>query len=135
MLQGCLAGTSLALSPNGEYVACGSSSGIVNIYDNKCFTTENPQPIKAMKNLHTSVTGLCFNSTSEILAYSSDAADNAVKLLHVPSLTTFSNFPGFGNKTIRLARKMDFSPNSGYFLIGNHKGCALMYRLNHYSNY
>ena len=48
--------------------------------------------------------------------------------VHFPSLTVFANFPEMTDTKIRLPCTMDFSPNSGYFSIGNHKGQALLYR-------
>ena len=133
--QGCVKGTSIAVSPNNNEIACGSYSGIVNMYDNSCLSHKQPNVTKSLKNLQTPVTSLEFNSTSEILAMASNAITNAIRLAHVPSMTVFSNFPEFAPKGIRLVRQLGFSPNSGYFHIGNSAGNALLYRLNHYKNY
>nr|XP_014430082.1 U3 small nucleolar RNA-associated protein 18 homolog [Pelodiscus sinensis] len=134
--EGCLRGTCLAVSKNGQYVACGSSSGVVNVYTHDvCLRENNPKPVKAIMNLVTAATSLSFNPTTEILAVASNAADDAVKLVHIPSFTVFSNFPVFRKKLIYLAQSMDFSPRSGFFSIGNNKGKALLYRLKHYSDF
>ncbi|CAM4661360.1 unnamed protein product [Caretta caretta] len=134
--EGCLHGTCLAVSKNGQYVACGSCSGVVNVYTHDvCLRETNPKPVKAIMNLVTAATSLTFNPTTEILAVASSAADDAVKLVHIPSLTVFSNFPVFRRKLIYLAQSMDFSPRSGFFSIGNNKGKALLYRLKHYSDF
>nr|XP_056713192.1 U3 small nucleolar RNA-associated protein 18 homolog [Euleptes europaea] len=134
--EGCLRGTSIAVSKNGQYVACGSSSGVVNVYaHDDCLRKTNPKPLKAIMNLVTAVTSLSFNPTSEILAIASKKIDDAVKLVHIPSLTVFSNFPLFGGKVIYLAESMDFSPRSGFFSVANNKGKALLYRLQHYSDF
>ncbi|XP_039272551.2 U3 small nucleolar RNA-associated protein 18 homolog [Styela clava] len=132
--EGCTNGTSLATSPNGKYVACGSRSGFVNVYDELCFSTENPKPIGTIKNLRYPVDLLKYNPTSEILAMASSEAENALKLIHLPSHTVFSNFPGKKNN-LKLPREIDFSPNSGYFMVGNHKGRAQLFRLGHYKSY
>lgn len=133
--DGCTEGHGLAVSPNGKYVACGSRSGIVNIYDESCMKSGNPTPVKALKNLKHSTYSLQFNSTSEMLGMSSAECDNAVKLVHVPSMTVFSNFPGMQNKYLRRVFRLDFSPNSGYLMLGNMSGRAFLYRMQHYKSY
>ncbi|GFS96491.1 u3 small nucleolar RNA-associated protein 18 homolog [Nephila pilipes] len=133
--EGCITGTSIALSPNDQFLATGSDSGVVNVYDNSTlYDTSSPQPKKVFKNLTTEITNLKFNCTSEILAMSSSFKADAVKLVHVPSLTVFSNFPGWGNY-FKHPNSVDISTNSGYMCIGNNVGTAYIYRLKHYKNY
>lgn len=133
--DGCTVGTALAVSPNGKYVACGSRSGIVNVYDESCMTNDNPTPVKSVKNLQNSTYSLQFNSTSEMLAMASAECDNAVRLLHVPSMSVFTNFPGPENRFLRKVFKVDFSPNSGYLMLGNVSGRAFLFRMQHYKSY
>ncbi|XP_007447122.1 PREDICTED: U3 small nucleolar RNA-associated protein 18 homolog [Lipotes vexillifer] len=134
--EGSLYGLSIATSRNGQYVACGSNCGVVNIYNqDSCLQEANPKPIKAIMNLVTGVTSLAFNPTTEILAIASEKMKEAVRLVHLPSCTVFSNFPVVKKKNISLVYTMDFSPRSGYFALGNEKGKALMYRLHHYSDF
>uniref|UniRef100_A0A8D0H3T9 U3 small nucleolar RNA-associated protein 18 homolog n=1 Tax=Sphenodon punctatus TaxID=8508 RepID=A0A8D0H3T9_SPHPU len=134
--EGSVRGKCIAVSKNGRYVACGSNSGVVNVYDHDtCLRETSPKPIKAIMNLVTTATTLSFNPTTEILAVASNAADEAVKLVHIPSFTVFSNFPVPQRKSIYLAESMDFSPRSGFFSIANNKGKALLYRLKHYSDF
>ncbi|XP_053426448.1 U3 small nucleolar RNA-associated protein 18 homolog [Nycticebus coucang] len=134
--EGSLYGLSIATSRNGQYVACGSNCGVVNIYSqDSCLQGTNPKPIKAIMNLVTGVTSLTFNPTSEILAIASEKMKEAVRLVHLPSCTVFSNFPVIKKKNISHVHTMDFSPRSGYFALGNEKGKALMYRLHHYSDF
>ena len=65
--EGCVHGTSLAVSPDGQYVACGSDSGVVNLYDGtRCLSSacgSMPKPIKAVMNLTTGIDFICFNPT------------------------------------------------------------------------
>ncbi|XP_076864377.1 U3 small nucleolar RNA-associated protein 18 homolog isoform X2 [Brachyhypopomus gauderio] len=134
--DGCVRGTSLAVSREGLYVACGSQSGVVNIYSQKaCLQESAPKPLKAVMNLLTPATSLRFNSTSEILAIASRAADEANRLVHIPSFTVFSNFPMFRRKTIYRAHCLDFSPNSGFYSVANNKGHAVLFRLLHYKDF
>lgn len=45
--EGCLVGSALGVSPNGKLLACGSSTGVVNIYDvDSAKTNVAPTPIK-----------------------------------------------------------------------------------------
>lgn len=133
--DGCIVGTSLAVSPSDAYLACGSSSGVVNIYDGpSVFSSAAPRPIKVALNLVTQITSLKFNATSEVLAMASNEKDNAVKLMHFPSLTVYSNFPKVSHNLFR-PQCLDFSPQSGFLSVCNNKGEALLYRLKHFGNY
>lgn len=79
MDDGCLKGTSLAISYDDKYLAAGSSSGVVNLYKLPCDV--NPKPEKTILNLVTSVSKLCFNKSSDILAMASHQKNDAVKLV------------------------------------------------------
>ncbi|KAJ7425050.1 U3 small nucleolar RNA-associated protein 18 like protein [Willisornis vidua] len=79
--EGSLEGKCIAVSKNNQYVACGSSSGVVNLYTTDvCLKETRPKPVKAIMNLVTSATCVTFNPTTEILAVASRDADEAVKL-------------------------------------------------------
>ncbi|KAI4889709.1 hypothetical protein NFI96_019411 [Prochilodus magdalenae] len=134
--EGCVRGTSMAVSRDGLYVACGSQSGVVNIYSQKtCLQESSPKPLKAVMNLVTAATSLRFNPNSEILAIASRAEDEANRLVHIPSFTVFSNFPLFRKKTIYRSHCLDFSPNSGFYSVANNKGHAVLFRLLHYKDF
>uniref|UniRef100_UPI0037E8BEC7 U3 small nucleolar RNA-associated protein 18 homolog n=1 Tax=Semicossyphus pulcher TaxID=241346 RepID=UPI0037E8BEC7 len=134
--DGCVKGTSIAASRNGRYLACGSQSGVVNVYSQEaCLNSANPKPLKAIMNLLTSATSLTFNPSSEILAIASRAEDEAVRLVHLPSLTVFSNFPVSKRKIVYRASCLDFSPHSGFFSLANNKGHAPLFRLLHYKDF
>jgi len=134
--DGCVTGTSLAASPNGQYLACGSKAGVVNIYSQEaCMKDINPKPLKAVMNLLTAATSLCFNPTTEILAIASHSEDEATRLVHLPSFTVFSNFPVQGRKGVYRTQCVHFSPNSGFFSLGNNKGKAPLFRLLHYKDF
>jgi len=80
--DGCLRGTSLALSPNERYLACGSSSGVVNVYDATTLShSVAPAPLKTVLNLTTPINCLKFNASSEMLAMASRHKDNALKIV------------------------------------------------------
>lgn len=67
-----------------------SSSGVVNVYDHDaCLQESNPKPLRAIMNLLTPATSLRFNSSAEILAIASSAADEAMRLVR-PSPARFT---------------------------------------------
>lgn len=132
--DGCIDGMSIALSPNNQYLACGSSSGIVNIYDTADLTKDTPLPVKVLDKLVTSVTSLTFNPSSELLAMGSHFKENAFKLVHFPSMTYFTNFPREGTNLARV-QVTRFSPNGGYIAAGNNGGTVRLFRLKHYGSY
>ncbi|OWZ16063.1 U3 small nucleolar RNA-associated protein 18 [Phytophthora megakarya] len=121
-----------ALAASGKYYAAGSKSGVVNIYDNAGLTAK-PKPRKALMHLTTQVDHLKFNANSEILAMASADAKDSLKMVHMPSLTVFANWPT-AHTPLHYVSAMDFSPNSGYFAVGNARGRVLLYRLTHYKS-
>nr|XP_061829889.1 U3 small nucleolar RNA-associated protein 18 homolog [Nerophis lumbriciformis] len=134
--DGCVRSTCIATSPNGHYLACGSQAGVVNIYSQEaCLNSANPRPLKAVMNLLTSATSLTFNPTSEILAMASRAEDEAVRLVHLASLSVFSNFPVSKRKFLHRTSCLHFSPHSGFFSLANNKGHAPLFRLLHYKSF
>ncbi|XP_027897536.1 U3 small nucleolar RNA-associated protein 18 homolog [Xiphophorus couchianus] len=136
MDDGCVKGTAIAASPDGRYLACGSQAGVVNVYSQEaCLNSTNPKPLRAVMNLLTSATSLTFNPTSEILAVASRVEDEAVRLVHLPSITVFSNFPVASRKVAHRVSCLDFSPRSGFFSLANNKGHAPLFRLLHYKDF
>ncbi|EFX75500.1 hypothetical protein DAPPUDRAFT_306709 [Daphnia pulex] len=133
--DGCIKGTSIAISPTQQYLACGSSSGVVNLYNTSQLENNSlPKPDKVILNLVTKISGITFHPSSEIVSIFSSEKENAVRLAHFPSMTVFKNFPIRNKGTARI-NTMDFSPNGGYMAAGLNNGSAYLYRLNHYDQY
>jgi len=131
--EGCVKSTALEVSPNSTLFATGSSMGVVNLYNRESFVGGVRKPMKAFMNLTTSIDNLRFSSDSQILAMSSRMQKDALRLIHVPSKTVFSNWPT--SKTpLQYVQSMAFSPGGGYFAVGNGAGRVLLYRLHHYDN-
>jgi len=76
---------SLASSPSltsasSQYLAVGTESGVVSLYDevldaenaSRIQKSSNPQTIKSIMNITTSITSLQFHPSSQILAMASD---------------------------------------------------------------
>lgn len=136
--EGSVKSTVIAISPNNKWLAVGSNCGIVNIYDESHLKSRVPKPAKIIKNLTNAITGIKFNPTSEIVAVYSMLSKSAIKLIHLPSLSVFPNWPPHSaNKKNQLdyVNSVDFSPNSGYMAVGVSSGKALMYRLFHYKDF
>ncbi|KAJ2690760.1 U3 snoRNP protein [Coemansia sp. RSA 1285] len=138
--------TRLEISPDTSYYASGDNSGMVNIYDVNAIKTQadaagnpsssfvNVKPFKAISNLTTTISGLRFNHSSEILGIFSHKSQSQLKLVHLPTGTVFSNWPS-ASSHLGLVQCIDFSPNSGFMAVGNDKGKALLYRLPHFQSY
>ncbi|KAJ0243472.1 U3 small nucleolar RNA-associated protein 18 [Hirschfeldia incana] len=131
--EGSTCGTSLCSSPSGALFASGTDRGIVNIYKKAEFLGGKRKPIKTVENLTSMIDFMKFNHDGQILAIISKMNKNSVKLVHVPSLTVFSNWPP-PKKTMDHPCCLDFSPGSGFMAMGNAKGKVLLYKLNHYMN-
>ncbi|KAI3506830.1 hypothetical protein L1887_21395 [Cichorium endivia] len=131
--EGCLTGTAIDMSPNGNMFAAGSDSGIVNVYNREEFLGGNRKPMKTIENLTTKVDFMKFNSDAQILAICSSMKKNSMKLVHVPSFTVFSNWPP-SNRALQYPRCLDFSPGGGMMAMGNAAGHVLLYKLNHYQH-
>jgi U3 small nucleolar RNA-associated protein 18 len=68
-----------------------------------------------------------------VLAVASKYKKDAMRLIHVPTGTVFSNWPS--SKTpLHSVSTVSFSPGSGYLAIGNDRGRVLLYRMLHYQS-
>ena len=83
-------------------------------------------------NLTTLVSRLSFNHSSEILALTSKSKKDSVKLVHLPSLSVFSNWPTSGTPLGHVSG-VAFSRESEYVAIGNHRGKVLLYSISHFA--
>ncbi|CAF3330442.1 unnamed protein product [Rotaria socialis] len=134
--DGSFSTTSMCVSPNQQYFITGQKSGIVNVYSyDDVLKSGEPKPIKYLKNLTTPIQNVKINSSSELLAINSYHLSRAIRLVHMPTLTVYDNFPEFHDKKIQIVNTLDFSPNSGFLTMGNNNGKVLLYRLKHYTNY
>lgn len=140
--EGSLYTSALAMSIGSKYFASGSTSGVVNIYSGdtlKCDPTTNDgsarviKPEKSLMNLTTPIDRVVFNHDAQMMAMSSHDTFNSLRLVHLPSYTVFSNWP-LNLVPLQHVSTMAFSPNSGFFVVGNDKGRVLTFRLFHYPN-
>lgn len=147
----------LETSPNGRFWTVGSESGIVNIYKRPAESydigkaastsllganqTAAPDmgsvpggsitPIKTIENLVTPTTTMRWNHDGQVLALASKTKKDALKLVHMPSMRVFGNWPTSGTP-LGAVTAIDFSPSSQYVAIANTRGKVLLYSLRHY---
>ena len=120
-----------AFAASGNLHAVGSDVGVVNLYPNEWDRSASKalKPLGTALNLVTAVTSLAFNADTRLLSYASDAAKNQLRMLHVPSMTTYQNFPRAIQKSLGRVLSLGFSPSSGMATVGTSQGKVLAYRL------
>ncbi|KAG2492616.1 hypothetical protein HYH03_009032 [Edaphochlamys debaryana] len=133
--------SALAASADGRWLATGSGSGVVNVYARAEVEAAAAraggagrvavEPAKSLMNLTTNADTLVFSPDSQMLAAASRMKRDALRLVHLPSLTVFANWPT-SRSPLHYVHSLDFSPHCGLLAIGNAKGRALLYRLHHY---
>ena len=120
--EGAVGTTVIALGGDGtntRWVAVGSSSGVVNVYDRRApafsavlsdkppskttsntraastpqTSTNRPIPTKTLSQLTTPISHLVFSPDGQMLVISSRWKKNALRLVHLPSCTVYRNWP------------------------------------------
>jgi len=135
--EGNLGGTSMAVSPSGHIIASGSKNGIVNLYKGEDIANSTAMgaamvlPVKSLPHLTTTVDTLSFSGDGQILAMSSRMKKESLRLIHMPSMTAFSNWPT-SKSPLHYIHSLAFSPTGSYLAVGNAKGRILLYRLHHF---
>ncbi|KAG0746873.1 hypothetical protein G6F57_008232 [Rhizopus arrhizus] len=132
--DGCIGASVIRVSSDEKYYATGSSTGIVNIYDRSVLQPDvtNPKPYKIIKTLTTRINQIAFSHDSQLMVISSKSKKEQLRIIHVPTGTTYANWPT--EKTpLHIVRRVAFSPNSDYVAIANKRGKVLLYTLKHYA--
>lgn len=112
---------------NNRWIAVGSKSGIVNIYDR----FKNNKVLSTVESLVTSISGLTFNADGQLLCVVSRAKKDALRLVHIPTGKVYKNWPTSGTPLGKVT-SVCFSPNSEMLATGNEAGKVRLWRLNHY---
>lgn len=120
-----------ALSATESHLAVGSSSGVVNLYDRRGAKFMEGLPEKSLLNLTTSVDGVSFNSSSELLLMHSRWKKDALRLVHVASKTVYANWPNFKSH-LMLPFCASFSGDSKYLCVGNEEGQVSLNKIVYY---
>lgn len=113
---------------------------------------ERPPLLKALPHLTTRVSKLVFSPDAQILAMTSSAKKDQLKLVrlpplplvpvsvliivrqvHLPSMTVFRNWPTSGTP-LHTVHCVAFSPGSEFLVVGNAAGRALLYHLPYFAS-
>lgn len=130
-----------AVAASGAHYAVGADTGIVNVYEkgvlgrgeeSEMAKLRTEAPKKALSNLTTSISDVTFNHDGKILAMASRNIKDAVRLVHVPTMSVFSNWPS-KSLALRRVQCVAFSAGGGYMALGNDKGDAHLYRISAYA--
>ncbi|CAH8525750.1 unnamed protein product [Dicrocoelium dendriticum] len=133
--QACTAGTAIASSSDGRWIACGSDCGYTNVYQcSKTMQSCTPEPDKSIANLQTAVDTIAFHPASEMLCLSSSQRSASIRLYHLHGRHVFDNFP-VRTGQLSSPTSVAFSPNGGYLCVGQSNGRAALYHILHYMNY
>ncbi|KAF2155065.1 WD40 repeat-like protein [Myriangium duriaei CBS 260.36] len=120
-----------------RWMAIGSSSGIVNVYDRSgwCKGGEtcptNPEPTRVLDHLTTPVSTVAFAPDGQILAIASRWKKDALRLVHLPSCTVYKNWP---TKATPLGRVTGVAFGKedggvGRMVVGNEAGKVRMWEI------
>lgn len=113
-----------------RWVAVGSSSGVVNLYDRRGWTAragedagleERPKPTRVLDQLVTPISHLEFSDDGQMMVMSSRWKKNALRLVHLPSCTVYKNWPTEKTPLGRISA-VALSPDGSYLAIGNDQG-------------
>lgn len=125
----------LLLRRGSDFSAIGSSTGIVNLYQNGTLggAKGNIESWKSLEHLTTPISDISFHPSGELLATASAQKKDALKLYHLPSGTAFSNWPTAATPLGRVST-VNFSPNGEFMSVGNSKGHVLLWSLKHFAS-
>jgi U3 small nucleolar RNA-associated protein 18 len=118
--EGGVSMTRAALSPDDRYLAIGSQSGIVTVYD---LVNRRSAPVKTLYNLTTPITELGFSPDGQVLVMASSGKRDQLRAVHVPSFKVFPNWPT--SKTPLGVVDCTSLGENGYLAVGRKKGVAL----------
>ncbi|KAK8206645.1 U3 snoRNP protein [Zalaria obscura] len=130
-----------AIIGRDRWVAVGSSSGIVNIYDRRAWLVDaakqaknkaqganneppvptHPKPTRTLDQLTTPTSHLVFSPDGQMLVMASRWKKDALRIVHLPSCTVFKNWPT-SNTPLGRITGVAFRGDSGMVAVANEAG-------------
>ncbi|OQE20571.1 hypothetical protein PENSTE_c013G08474 [Penicillium steckii] len=124
-----------------RWVAIGSSSGVVNVYDRRDWAAayanantaadaipRNPSPVRALDQLTTPISHLVFAPDGQMLVMGSRWKRDALRLVHLPSCTVYRNWPTSNTPLGRIS-SVAISPNSEQLAVANEQGRVRLWEI------
>ena len=124
-------------------------SGILSVYETPtCLNTEKTdgvyrviRPLKCFKNLVTEVRSVSINNDNTLVVYASEDKKDQVRVIHLPSLSVYSNWPAV-NEKLGFIRDVSISGDNRscgegalgveYLAMAGKRGKVYLYRFNHF---
>ncbi len=117
---------------NDRWIAVGSSSGIVNIYDRQKWSAESvparPKPIRVLDQLTTPISHLEFSQDGQLLCMASRWKRDALRLIHLPSCTVYRNWPTSSTPLGRITA-VAWSATSEMLAVANEQGKIRLWKI------
>ncbi|PYH88035.1 putative small nucleolar ribonucleo protein complex subunit [Aspergillus ellipticus CBS 707.79] len=118
-----------------RWVAIGSSSGVVNVYDRREWAAasaaqdadagqaipRNPEPVRALDQLTTPISHVVFAPDGQFFVMASRWKRDALRLVHLPTCTVYRNWPTSNTPFGRIS-SVAVSPTSEHLAVGNEQG-------------
>jgi U3 small nucleolar RNA-associated protein 18 len=116
-----------------RWVSVGSNTGIVNVYDRNNLVKPStsaddeieivpaPEPNRTFEQLTTEITSVVFSPDGQLLAFVSEKKRDALRMVHLPSLTVYRNWPTQKTR-LGLIAAVAFSTQSDMLAVANEKG-------------
>ncbi|GAA6006200.1 Utp18p [Rhodotorula paludigena] len=141
--EGGFGARAIETSRDGKWTAVGSSTGIVNLYDDasagqaglgagRRLEGQERKARKAVENLVTPVSTMRFNHDAQLVALASKTNKDQLKLVHLPSCTVFQNWPT-QQTPLHHVTSVDFSKGSEWLAVGNQRGKVLLYEVKQFA--
>jgi len=138
--EGGVSITCVSNSPTDRFVAVGSASGVVNIYDRRISfggkqpgamgKETEPKPVRTVESLVTSISTLEFSKDGQVLCLASRAKKDALRLVHLPSCTVYQNWPTSATPLGRVsAVKWGGGRDGGWLAVGNEQGRVRLFEV------
>jgi len=126
-------GAGLKAMGGDRWIAVGSSSGIVNVYDRRKWTNREavparPKPVRAFDQLTTPTSHLEFSPDGQVLCMASRWKRDALRLVHLPSCTVYKNWPTSATPLGRITA-VAWAANGEMLAVANEQGKVRLWEI------